>query len=152
MRDVAAASRAIERVLHKYMQLEEMPFMFGDGVRLTQREIHTIDAIGRNPDINVTQLAQAQGVTKGAMSQMVYRLSDKGYVRKVTSPDSDKELRLILTKAGQQAFAAHKEYHAARTGDFMAMLRAMPEDEFSALGRAVASFEGMVDRELPEQR
>ncbi|MDU1389686.1 MAG: helix-turn-helix domain-containing protein, partial [Eggerthella sp.] len=70
-------AKAIERVLHKYMQLEEMPFTYGDGIRLTQREIHAIDAIGENPDVNITQLAEMQGVTKAAMSQMIYRLLDK---------------------------------------------------------------------------
>ena len=80
MRKGVKEAKAIERVLHKYMRLEEMPFTYGDGIRLTQREIHVIDTIGTNPDINMTQLAEMHGITKGAVSQMIYRLLDKGYV------------------------------------------------------------------------
>ena len=71
MRQGVKEAKAIERVLHKYMQLEEMPFNYGDGIKLTQREIHVIDTIGTNPDINMTQLAEMHGITKGAVSQMI---------------------------------------------------------------------------------
>lgn len=143
-------AKAIERVLHKYMQLEEMPFIYGDGIKLTQREIHTIDAIGENPDVNITQLAEMQGVTKVAMSQMIYRLVDKGYVEKVAAPESDRELRMLLTPSGQTAYKAHKEYHAKRSGGFMDLLGSMDAAEFAALQHVLASFEAMIDGALEE--
>lgn len=143
-------AKAIERVLHKYMRLEEMPFTYGDGIKLTQREIHAIDAIGDNPDINITKLAEMQGVTKGAMSQMVYRLLDKGYVWKVTAPGDDRELRLLLTSEGKAAHRAHKDYHAKRSGDFMDVLAGMDDRDFAALKRILGSFEAMVDGALAE--
>ena len=143
-------AKAIERVLHKYMQLEEMPFTYGDGIRLTQREIHAIDAIGENPDVNITQLAEMQGVTKAAMSQMIYRLLEKGYVEKVAAPESDRELRMLLTSSGQTAYKAHKEYHAKRSGDFMDILGSMDAAEFAALQHVLASFEAMIDGALEE--
>lgn len=150
MRKGVEEAKTIERVLHKYMRLEEMPFSYGDGIKLTQREIHAIDAIGDNPDINITKLAEMQGVTKGAMSQMVYRLLDKGYVRKVASPDDDRELRLLLTPEGKAAHKAHKDYHAKRSGDFMDALASMDDQDFAALKRILGSFEVMVDGALTE--
>ena len=143
-------AKAIERVLHKYMRLEEMPFTYGDGIRLTQREIHAIDAIGENPDVNITQLAEMQGVTKAAMSQMIYRLFDKGYVEKVAAPESDRELRMVLTPSGRAAYEAHREYHAKRSGDFMDFLGSMKAAEFAVLQQVLASFEAMVDDALEE--
>lgn len=150
MRKGVEEAKAIERVLHKYMRLEEMPFSYGDGIKLTQREIHAIDAIGDNPDINITGLAEMQGVTKGAMSQMVYRLLDKGYVRKVAAPGDDRELRLLLTASGKEAHKAHKAYHAKRSGDFMDVLAGMDDQDFAALKRILGSFEAMVDDALAE--
>lgn len=143
-------AKAIERVLHKYMQLEEMPFTYGDGIKLTQREIHAIDAIGENPDANITQLAEMQGITKAAMSQMIYRLRDKGYVKKATAPESDRELRILLTSNGNSAFKAHKEYHAKRSGDFVDLLGDMDAVEFAAFQRVLSLFEDMVDDALEE--
>ena len=143
-------AKAIERVLHKYMRLEEMPFTYGDGIKLTQREIHVIDTIGTNPDINMTQLAEMHVITKGAVSQMIYRLLDKGYVEKVSAPEDDRELRMILTPSGRAAYEAHREYHAKRSGGFMDILNSMDASEFAALQHVLASFEAMVDDALDE--
>lgn len=150
MRKGVEEAKAIERVLHKYMQLEDKPFSFGNGIKLTQREIHSIDAIGDNPEANITQLAKMQGVTKGAMSQMVYRLVDKGYVRKVSAPDSDKELRLSLTLAGQDAWKAHKQYHERQSGDATDILASLSPEESQVLTRVLDAFEAMMDRALAE--
>ena len=150
MRKGVKEAKAIERVLHKYMQLEEIPFTYGDGIKLTQREIHVIDSIGTNPDINMTQLAEMHGITKGAVSQMIYRLLDKGYVEKVPAPEDDRELRMILTPSGRAAYEAHREYHAKRSGGFMDILNSMDASEFAALQHVLASFEAMVDDALEE--
>ena len=150
MRKGVKEAKAIERVLHKYMRLEEMPFTYGDGIRLTQREIHVIDTIGTNPDINMTQLAEMHGITKGAVSQMICRLLDKGYVEKVSAPEDDRELRMILTPSGRAAYDAHREYHAKRSGGFMDILNSMDASEFAALQHVLASFEAMVDDALEE--
>lgn len=152
MASSADRARSIERVLHKYMQLQDVSYLFGEGVRLTQREIHVIDAIGNNPDANLTQLAEIQGVTKGAMSQMVYRLVDKGYVRKTAAPDSDKEVRLSLTPSGQSAYREYKRFHEKRAGDAMDVLDSLTPEESRVLDRIVSAFENMMDEALAEAR
>jgi len=50
---------------------------FGTGVMLYRAEIHTIRAIGDNPGINVTKLAESMGITKVAISQTVNKLVRK---------------------------------------------------------------------------
>lgn len=152
MASSADRARSIECVLHKYMQLQDVSHLFGEGVRLTQREIHVIDAIGNNPDANLTQLAEIQGVTKGAMSQMVYRLVGKGYVRKTAAPDSDKEVRLSLTPSDQSAYREHKRFHEKRAGDAMDILDSLTPEESRVLDRIVNAFENMMDEALAEAR
>ena len=98
----------------------------------------------------MTQLAEMHGITKGAVSQMIYRLLDKGYVEKVSAPEDDRELRMILTPSGRAAYEAHREYHAKRSGDFMDFLGSMKAAEFAALHQVLASFEAMVDDALEE--
>ena len=44
---------------------------FGTGVPLYRAEIHTIQSIGQNPGINMTEMARLMNVTKGAVSQTV---------------------------------------------------------------------------------
>lgn len=50
--------RLFECAINKYIQLEKKPHSYGYGIELTQTEIHTISAIGDNPNINVTSLAK----------------------------------------------------------------------------------------------
>jgi len=84
---------------------------FGTGVLMYRREIHTIQAIGRNPGINVTTLAEYMGVTKGAVSQTIKKLSNKGLVRRTRVPGNVKEVVLELTELGWIGFHNHDKFH-----------------------------------------
>ena len=83
---------------------------FGVDRMLYPSEIHTIEAIGKNFRINVTQLAELQGITKGAVSQMVYKLVRKKFVKKIKFPRSGKEVFLELTPEGKKAFKGHEKF------------------------------------------
>lgn len=62
-----------EKITHKYMSIEKKKRYYDSNILLTCSEIHTIDAIGSNYNVNITHLASLQGVTKGAVSQMVHK-------------------------------------------------------------------------------
>lgn len=99
------------RILSKFQSIENKPRDFGTGDLLSRSEIHVLAGIYDNPLVSVTDLAGKLGVTKGAISQMVGKLSGKGYVRKLQSVDDRKEILLALTQKGQQATENHNEYH-----------------------------------------
>lgn len=101
------------RVLNKYSAIEKIPMDFGIGERLYPSEIHTIESIGKNQEINVTGLADVMGITKGAVSQMIGKLIQKGLVIKSKDPFNDKEVRLGLTPRGWSAFAGHEKFHSS---------------------------------------
>ncbi len=84
---------------------------FGTGVPLYRSETHTIEAIGKNPGINMTRLAERMGVTKGAISQMLARLARKKLVLKRSIPGSAKEVTAELTDLGRIAFENHERLH-----------------------------------------
>ncbi|MBN2026640.1 MAG: MarR family transcriptional regulator, partial [Actinobacteria bacterium] len=74
-------------------------------------EIHTVKAIGDNPGINVTGLAESMGVTKGAASQILNKLVSKGLVVKRSADDNAKEILPELTQAGLKGYHKHEEFH-----------------------------------------
>jgi DNA-binding MarR family transcriptional regulator len=80
-------------------------------VAMYRREIHTIQAIGKNPDMNITTLAEYMGVTKGAVSQTIKKLGNKGLVRKTHAPGNAKEVVLELTDLGWIGFRNHEKFH-----------------------------------------
>ena len=92
---------------------------FGIEEKLYPSEIHTIEAIGRNKWINVTQLSEALGITKGAVSQMVSKLVKRKLVKKIKIPGSEKETFLKLTPKGRKAFEGHEKFHRDMYLDFL---------------------------------
>jgi DNA-binding MarR family transcriptional regulator len=84
---------------------------FGTGVAMYRREIHTIQAIGRHSGINVTALAEYMGVTKGAVSQTIKKLIEKGLARKTHTPGNAKKVVLELTDLGWIGFHNHEKFH-----------------------------------------
>jgi DNA-binding MarR family transcriptional regulator len=99
------------KTMNRMNEVEAIPADFGTGRLLHPSEIHTIQALGLHPDINVTALGTRMGVSRGAASQMVSRLAGKGLIEKYRLPDNEKEVRLRLTTEGGIAFHGHEAEH-----------------------------------------
>ena len=84
---------------------------FGTGVPIYRKEIHTLQAIGQHPKINITALAEHMGVTKGAVSQMITKLVKKKMVRKIYTKGNKKEVILELTDLGWIGYHNHGKFH-----------------------------------------
>jgi DNA-binding MarR family transcriptional regulator len=102
------------RVLSKYITSERIPKDFGIGQKLHPSEIHTIHAIGKNPGINVTELAKFLGITKGAVPKMIKKLRSKGLVEPFETINNRKEVHLRLTAEGKKAQKGYRRYHERR--------------------------------------
>jgi DNA-binding MarR family transcriptional regulator len=100
-----------EKVMNKYIASEKKPKYYGTKDLLYRAEVHTIDGIGKNNKINVTQLALYLGITKGAVSQMVDKLIKKDMVTKKMISDTENEVSLELTEKGALVYKGHEEYH-----------------------------------------
>lgn len=100
MRDCTAISSLVEQIIYKYMQTETIQRNYGTNIMITQVEIHTIEAIGNHAGISITELAENRQKTKGAVSQLVYKLVKKGLVEKTVSKTSDAQVSLYLTPLG----------------------------------------------------
>ena len=101
----------IDDVLTKVESLHAPSRDFGTGVPIYRKEIHTLQAIGQHPKINITALAEYMGVTKGAVSQTAAKLIKKGMVRKKYAKGSKKEVILELTDLGWVGFHNHEKFH-----------------------------------------
>ncbi|GFZ32300.1 transcriptional regulator [Clostridium zeae] len=100
-----------EQVMNKYNKSEKRPKYYGTKDLLYRSEAHTIEAIGKNNRINVTELAQYLAITKGAVSQMIDKLVKKGLVNKKMVSNTENEVALELTEKGVIVYKGHEEYH-----------------------------------------
>ena len=151
MRKYSELTSLMERVIHKYTQWENQKRTYGTEMPLSKSEIHTIAAIGDKPNINITSLAEVLGITKGAASQMIYKLVYKGIVEKKVSPESDTEVVLNLTPLGMINYKAHKEYHRQTNDKAIKLLKDLPEPFYNYMVEYFSAFEKVIDESLNEK-
>lgn len=134
------------RVANKLVQFENSPSTdYGVSEPITQAAIHTLEAVGKNNGINVTELAKKLGITKGAVSQMISRLIKRGLVSKNRLADNEKEVAINLTEKGWEVFNRHEEIHEGVFKEFMKNLGDFGDLEVNALKKVLDTLEGHLD-------
>jgi DNA-binding MarR family transcriptional regulator len=133
------------RLMNKFNKLSKQTFDFGTGDVLYPAEVHVIDEIGKKNGETVTGLCKLFGVTKGAISQIVGKLSRKGYVTKVRNENYGKEIILSLTPKGKKAFDAHIQLHDAIDDDFVKKLGDIPPKQVQQFTAILKKIENHVD-------
>ncbi len=133
------------RIVNKYNSLEKIPMKYGKKHNLYHSERHMLDKIGDNPEMNVTEFAHTVGVTKGAISQVVKKLEDKGVVRRYKNSSSDKEVFIELTRAGRDIYQKHKEINEETIRPLYEELKKYPAEKVEFLVTIFKWFEGFLD-------
>ncbi|MGP7816635.1 MarR family winged helix-turn-helix transcriptional regulator [Bacillus sp. 03113] len=106
-----SGSQHLGQLIMLLQRLEKHPHTFGEAGPLTPTEIHTIDAIGVERGVLMSELANRLQVTKGAVTQIIIRLEDKNLVERTPNPTDSRSVIVSLTKKGKSAFRAHEEVH-----------------------------------------
>lgn len=97
------------KILHLYSVIGRKPKDYGTGDLLYVTEIHTIAMVGTNKEINMTQLADMMGVTKGAISQTIRKLVHKNLIIK-SNITNRKEFSLKLSEKGNIVFKGQESF------------------------------------------
>lgn len=151
MRDYTLVANTMERIIYKYIEIESMKREYGTGILFTQSEIHIIECIGDHEGINITELAKQKRKTKGAISQMIYKLVDKGIVEKNVSKNSDAEVALTLTDMGRKAYEGHRQFHKNACHEVFETLKNMSEESYGDLVNLLKYFENFLDQRIEEK-
>jgi len=116
------------RILHLYSLITRRPKDYGTGDMLYFTEVHTLAMIGRQGEVNVTRLAELMGVTKGAISQTIRKLTAKGLILR-NQKKNKKEVFLNLTEKGITVYRAQESFRKELV-EFAGSLyrKATPED------------------------
>lgn len=116
-------------VLTRYARIERRPVDFGAGTPLYPAEVHMLSTLDMLGDSRVTDIAKACGVTKGAVSQMLRRLRDKGLA--VREADASGNAVIRLTEIGKAVSRAHNDFHREHDREFLDYLRGLPDRDFA---------------------
>jgi DNA-binding MarR family transcriptional regulator len=131
-------------------QLEEKTISFTAQIKMTPREIHTIQAVGEHKSLNVKEIGEYFKVSKSAASQMLKKLTDKGFIEKFNPPHSNKELQIKLTKLGEQAFHAHKQFHKKHMNDLLKSLNDFSIEEMATTANLLNIIGKTIEKRLRE--
>jgi DNA-binding MarR family transcriptional regulator len=97
------------KILHLYSVIGRKPKDYGTGDLLYFAEIHTITMVGKNKEINMTHLADLMGVTRGAISQTIRKLVNKGFISR-SNTTNRKEINLKLSEKGLIVYIGQESF------------------------------------------
>lgn len=121
------------------------------GEHFTAGEMQTIKAVAEFPHKNTTELAGELGVTKGAVSQAVTKLVDRGCLERYRGPDSERETFIRLTKHGSRVYQAHMKRYDAEVRAFDALLADAEPSQVAFMLGFLEKVEGFFREQLEEE-
>ncbi|MED0937131.1 MarR family transcriptional regulator [Bacillus cereus] len=114
-------------------------------------EVHCIEYIENNADSNVTQLAEAFYVTRGAISRMTKKLINKGLIESYQKSVNKKEIYFKLTEQGKEIYKIHEELHNEFQQRDKAVFEQVTEAEFDSIINFVEKYSRHLDAEIKKQ-
>ena len=140
--------RQFLRITKMYARIEAMAIPVEEGLTVTTREAHAIQAIGEQEQMSITQVAKHFGISKSAASQTVARLLRRGFLIKKQSVHSAKEYELTLTELGWKAFHAHEHFHGQDFARLIDRLSAFPISQIATLSVLLEVLGGVMEKRL----
>lgn len=131
----------IQRIGAIFVSLEK-GFVFQHGaIKLYSSEIHLMQTVEYSPDINASEIAKLLGVTKGAVSQTITRLENKGILKRKSGPLYSNELRILLTPFGKDALASLLTKNNTKWRDLTMYFENLTEEEDRTIARFLVKLE-----------
>ncbi|QZY56128.1 MarR family transcriptional regulator [Crassaminicella profunda] len=98
------------RSVREFNEFESVPRDFGTGDLLYSSEIHTLQVIGNNANINLTELAAKLDISKSGASKFTKKLIEKNLITKSKHLSNKKEVVFNLTEKGLIAYLGHEKF------------------------------------------
>jgi DNA-binding MarR family transcriptional regulator len=149
-KSIKALTGRLMRIINKHTRIEELPIRTGKNIGLTAKEVHCLNVIGQQEEINIKGIGDILGVTKSAASQMVGKLEKKGFTQKTKALKNDKEIMAYLTDSGWEAFDAHTEFHERHFKTLTRQLNAFPDTQLAVATAILSTIEAVVDERIAE--
>ena len=116
----------IVNLFNAYTDMQKTKREYVPGVNLYPSEIHAIERIVDMEDLNLTELADYLGITRGAATKMTNKLQKMGLIERYKQPSNKKEIYLKPTEQGIEAYHGHQQYHAKMDTNLTNYLESLP--------------------------
>lgn len=136
------------QLLFLLQRMDRHPTTYGAAGQFTPSEIHTIDAIGCDQAILMSELAAKLNVTKGAITQLANKLEKKGAIQRSPHPTDKRAVLLSLTDIG---VLAYQEQKAVRSYFYTLLANEMTAQEMAVFEKGIEITIGLLQRLLVEE-
>lgn len=138
----------IMTVAKKFNEVEKISIDLGNGEKLYPSELHVLNVIGKEYANSVTEISNQFRVTKGAVSQVVNKLFEKGLLTKERSKGYGNEIRLSLTDKGLKAYKIQDDMHKRIEKDFFEHLGDLEQEKIDSFYEIMDEVEDLIDNFL----
>jgi DNA-binding MarR family transcriptional regulator len=111
-------------------------------VAITRTELGVLHALRERPR-RITELAAQERVTQPAITLLVNRLEDRGWVDRGADPSDRRAVLVALTRAGDEVFDGLRSEYRALLHEEMASLE---DQDVETLGRAIEILDRLIAR------
>ncbi len=106
---------------------------------LTLPQMHTLEILGADGDLRMTELAAKMGVTTGSLTVLVDRLERGGYVLRKPHETDRRSIRVGLTGEGERLFGEHHKLHEQLTQEICCVLSPEEAEQFANMLERLAA-------------
>lgn len=139
----------IYRFVMRYNDYIVSTHNYGGDIPLTMIEAHTLTYIEENPGTTIGDLSKYWNKTKGAISQTVSRLTEKGLVTKDKIDGNSKNIFLYPTKLGIKLSKSHKLYDTLDIAKTMGKLqKECSADEIDAFYKVISVYNKIIQNDF----
>ena len=117
-------------------------FLTRTSVCVSRTEVGVLRVLRGGPR-RITELAAEERVTQPAITLLVNRLTERGWVQRIPDPTDGRAVLVSLTAAGEEVFERLRAEYRALLHEEMASLE---DGEVEALAAAVAVLDKLIDR------
>ncbi|MCD5234418.1 MarR family transcriptional regulator [Enterococcus hirae] len=103
-------------------------------------EIDLIEKVASIPNPNVTKLANASYMTRGAISKLTKKMITNGLLESYQKPENKKERYFLLTAEGQRINKMHQKLHEEFLKENEVVFQQMTKEEFDTVFRFIGRF------------
>ncbi len=117
-------------------------FLTRSTVCVSRTEVGVLRNLNAGPR-RITELAAEERVTQPAISLLVNRLEERGWVKRFSDPSDGRAVLVSLTPVGEDVFAQLRAEYRALLHEEMALL---DDSEVAALSAAVEILDKLIER------
>ena len=104
-------NRLLVQLFNDILHIEEKAMKNSEFTNLSITEIHTIDAIGKEGNRTMGEIAHDLRITVGTLTTAINRLIKKGYVERKRIEEDRRVVLVNLTEKGEEVFNIHSIFH-----------------------------------------